>query len=226
MEAAFDSNPSSYEIKSELSNCCFGIGIVYLAKHVPSQQFVAVKKFQMDKAKEESNLIRVRFCEIVVWARMWYNVYCFILQEEILTMRQFDCDHVLSLYTAFVKNSDVYVISPLMCYNSCRDAMNSYFTTGKFIPPEHSKISFDAPHKKCHCFRLCRRFPRNNRLPYITWHYARIGIHSSKRIYSSVNSCQSYSNQSNKSGFVRIPWTSHAHHEWPTHPKTVWSTTE
>lgn len=61
MEAAFDSNPSSYEIKSELSNCCFGIGVVYLAKHVPSQQFVAVKKFQMDKAKEESNLIRVRF---------------------------------------------------------------------------------------------------------------------------------------------------------------------
>lgn len=108
METVFDSNPSNYECKSELSNCCFGIGIVYLAKHVPSQQFVAVKKFQMDKAKEESNLIR----------------------EEILTMRQFDCEHVLSLYTAFVKNSDVYVISPLMCYNSCRDAMNSYFTTG------------------------------------------------------------------------------------------------
>lgn len=111
METVFDSNPSNYECKSELSNCCFGIGIVYLAKHVPSQQFVAVKKFQMDKAKEESNLIR----------------------EEILTMRQFDCEHVLSLYTAFVKNSDVYVISPLMCYNSCRDAMNSYFTTGLFI---------------------------------------------------------------------------------------------
>lgn len=54
-----DSNPSNYELKSELSNCCFGIGIVYAAKHVPTQQFVAVKKFQMDKAKEESSLIRV-----------------------------------------------------------------------------------------------------------------------------------------------------------------------
>lgn len=59
MEAALDSNPTNYEIKSELSNCCFGIGVVYLAKYVPSQQFVALKKFQMDKAKEESNLIRV-----------------------------------------------------------------------------------------------------------------------------------------------------------------------
>lgn len=62
MESVLDSNSSNYEIKSELSNCCFGIGIVYLAKHVPSQQFVAIKKFQMDKAKEESNLIRVSVC--------------------------------------------------------------------------------------------------------------------------------------------------------------------
>lgn len=59
METALDANPSNYEIKSELSSCCFGIGVVYLAKHVPTQQFVAVKKFQMDKAREENNLIRV-----------------------------------------------------------------------------------------------------------------------------------------------------------------------
>lgn len=46
-------------------------------------------------------------------------------------MRQFDSSYVLPMHTAFVKSSDVYVISPLMCYNSCRDAMNSYFTTGQ-----------------------------------------------------------------------------------------------
>lgn len=55
----------------------------------------------------------------------------FDLQEEILTMRQFDYPHVLPLHTAFVNNLDVYVISPIMCYNSCRDAMNTYFSTGK-----------------------------------------------------------------------------------------------
>lgn len=59
MEPVLDANPSNYEIKSEVSSCCFGIGTVYIAKHVPTQQFVAIKKFQMDKAKEESNLIRV-----------------------------------------------------------------------------------------------------------------------------------------------------------------------
>lgn len=36
------------------------------------------------------------------------------------------------MHTTFVKNLDVYVISPIMCYCSCRDAMNSYFTTGNF----------------------------------------------------------------------------------------------
>lgn len=59
MEIVYDSNPNEYEIKTELSSCCFGIGTVHLAKHTPSQQFVTLKKFQMDKAKEESNLIKV-----------------------------------------------------------------------------------------------------------------------------------------------------------------------
>lgn len=55
----FGSDPNEYEIKTELASCCYGIGTVYLAKHGPSQQFVALKKIQMDRAKEESNLVRV-----------------------------------------------------------------------------------------------------------------------------------------------------------------------
>lgn len=61
MDIVYNSNPNDYEIRNELSICCFGIGTVYLAKHVPSQRFIAIKKFQMDKAKDESNLIRVSF---------------------------------------------------------------------------------------------------------------------------------------------------------------------
>lgn len=48
-------------------------------------------------------------------------------------MRQFNFPHILPIYTAFVSNLDVYVITPIMCYNSCRDAMNNYFMTGKYI---------------------------------------------------------------------------------------------
>lgn len=48
-------------------------------------------------------------------------------------MRQFDDPHILPMHTAFVKNLDVYVISPIMCYSSCRDLMNAYFTTGNRV---------------------------------------------------------------------------------------------
>lgn len=65
METVFGSNPNEYEIKAELSSCCFGIGTVYLAKHKTSQQFAALKKFQMDKAKDESNLILVNKNEML-----------------------------------------------------------------------------------------------------------------------------------------------------------------
>lgn len=56
----FGSDPSDYVLKSELANCCNGIGTVYLAKHKPSDQFISIKKFKMDRAKLEENiLIRV-----------------------------------------------------------------------------------------------------------------------------------------------------------------------
>lgn len=59
MEIVYGSNPNEYELRIELSSCCFGIGTVYLAKHVPSQKLVAVKKFQIDIAKGENGPLRV-----------------------------------------------------------------------------------------------------------------------------------------------------------------------
>lgn len=59
----YGSDPKDYEIKAELATCCHGIGTVYLAKHKGSREFVALKRFKMDKAKEEANLIRVSICE-------------------------------------------------------------------------------------------------------------------------------------------------------------------
>lgn len=45
-------------------------------------------------------------------------------------MRQFNHTNILSFHSAFVNNFDIYVIAPLMCYCSCRDALNNFFTTG------------------------------------------------------------------------------------------------
>lgn len=80
-------------------------------------------------------------------------------------MRQFDFPHVLPLHTAFVNGLDVFVVSPVMCYNSCRDAMNTYFSTGEhlaidfvidFIDFSHILVNFG--------FRISRDFS----LPYST----------------------------------------------------------
>lgn len=55
----FETNIAHYKIYSILGECCDNAGIVQLAKHLPSKQMVAIKKFNMDKIKEEVNLIEV-----------------------------------------------------------------------------------------------------------------------------------------------------------------------
>lgn len=57
----FETNISHYKIYSILGECCDNAGIVQLAKHVPSNQMVAIKKINMDKVKEEANLIEVTY---------------------------------------------------------------------------------------------------------------------------------------------------------------------
>lgn len=45
-------------------------------------------------------------------------------------MRQFNHPHILSFHSSFVHNFDIFLVAPIMCYCSCRDAMNNFFTTG------------------------------------------------------------------------------------------------
>lgn len=106
----FGNDISEYDVKAELAVCYNKIASVYLTQHRTSREFVALKKYTMDRAKEESASIL----------------------DEILAMRQFNHQNLLPFYTAFVKNLDLYVIAPLMCYGSCKDALNRAFVTGKF----------------------------------------------------------------------------------------------
>lgn len=55
----FEAQIAHYKIYSILGECCDKAGIVHLAKHTPSGQMVAIKKFNMDKIKEEASLIEV-----------------------------------------------------------------------------------------------------------------------------------------------------------------------
>lgn len=59
VDSSFGANPLSYEVRSVLGQCCDDVGQVYLAFHVPTDTPVALKKFNMDKAKDELENIQV-----------------------------------------------------------------------------------------------------------------------------------------------------------------------
>ncbi|XP_017777233.1 PREDICTED: STE20-related kinase adapter protein alpha isoform X2 [Nicrophorus vespilloides] len=104
----YDANNENYKTISILSQCCQGIGTVHLAKHLSSGQMVAIKKFNMDKAKDEINLI----------------------EQEIILTRQLKHLNIIKYHIAFVSGPEVCVISPLMGYGSCRDLINTHFNDG------------------------------------------------------------------------------------------------
>ncbi|XP_073847278.1 STE20-related kinase adapter protein stlk-like [Musca autumnalis] len=103
----FGWNIKDYDIKLELSRC--SNGVVYMAKYLPNQQYVTVKKYHLDRNdKQVSDSI----------------------QDDIMAMRLFSHPNLHKFHTAFVNNSDLYVVSPLMCFGSCRDSIRNIFKTG------------------------------------------------------------------------------------------------
>lgn len=55
----FEANNSDYSTISILGQCWSDIIAVHLAKHLPSGKMVVVKRFNMDKIKEDASLIQV-----------------------------------------------------------------------------------------------------------------------------------------------------------------------
>lgn len=62
----FNINFNDYKIISTLGVCFEAKAIVTLAKHVPSGSMVALKKFHMDKVKDESHLVDVSSASPVI----------------------------------------------------------------------------------------------------------------------------------------------------------------
>lgn len=105
----FEANASHYKVCSVLGVCFENFGSVQLAKHLPSGQMVAIKKFNMDRVKEDGGLI----------------------QQEIILTRQLKHPHILKYHVAFVSGIEVCVVNPLMGFGSCRDLLNVHFNEGK-----------------------------------------------------------------------------------------------
>ncbi|XP_052132075.1 STE20-related kinase adapter protein alpha-like [Frankliniella occidentalis] len=108
VDCAFGSEPDSYQTMSVLGQCCGDVGQVYLAIYKPLDTPIALKKFNMDKAKDELENI----------------------QNEIILTRQLRHPNVVVINAAFVMESHVCVVSPLMAFGSCRDLLNRHFSDG------------------------------------------------------------------------------------------------
>jgi len=135
----YNGDLGDYKIISTLGQCFEERAAVYLAKHVASRSMVALKKFYMDKIKEESSLIDL----------------------EIILTKQLQHPNILPYYTTFVNGPEVCVISPLMAYGSCRDLLNQHFNEG--LPEQAIKIilrdildALNYVHKKGYIHRAIR----------------------------------------------------------------------
>ncbi|XP_034243145.1 STE20-related kinase adapter protein alpha isoform X2 [Thrips palmi] len=135
----FGPDPTQYAMTSVLGQCCDDAGQVYLAVYLPTNTPIALKKFNMDKAKDEMDNI----------------------QNEIILTRQLRHPNVVVINAAFVLDNYICVVSPLMAFGSCRDLLNRHFTEGlpelaiAFILKD-VLLALDYIHKKGYIHRAVR----------------------------------------------------------------------
>ncbi|XP_044747297.1 STE20-related kinase adapter protein alpha isoform X2 [Coccinella septempunctata] len=106
----FREDISVYRIISILGGCFQNRAIVNLAKHVPSDRMLAVKRYQLEKIRDSYLLD--------------------LIEKEIILTRQLQHPNIISLHTAFVYGPEIFVISPLQAYGSCKSLINSHFNEG------------------------------------------------------------------------------------------------
>ncbi|XP_026314700.1 STE20-related kinase adapter protein alpha [Hyposmocoma kahamanoa] len=104
----FNPDLSDYQLTSIVTECCGGMAVVYSALYKPDNQNVAIKRYFVDKSKENANLI----------------------QQDILTRKELQHQNILPYLTSFVHGRELYVVSPLMNLGSCRDILDQYFHEG------------------------------------------------------------------------------------------------
>ncbi|PZC71308.1 hypothetical protein B5X24_HaOG213659 [Helicoverpa armigera] len=99
---------NDYQLTSIITECCGGVAVVYSALYKPNNQNVAIKRYFVDKTKENASLI----------------------QQDILTRKELNHVNILPYLTSFVHGRELYVVSPLMTFGSCRDILDRYFQEG------------------------------------------------------------------------------------------------
>ncbi|XP_047987536.1 STE20-related kinase adapter protein alpha [Leguminivora glycinivorella] len=104
----FNPDFNDYQLTSIITESSGGVAVVYSALYKPNKQHVAVKRYFVDNSKENANLI----------------------QQDILTRKELQHQNILPYLTSFVHGRELYVVSPLMTFGSCRDVLDRYFHEG------------------------------------------------------------------------------------------------
>ncbi|CAG9856658.1 unnamed protein product [Phyllotreta striolata] len=112
MQTIYDAKISDYKTISILGHCFDNKAMVHLAKHLPTAELVAIKKFNLDKIREDIELV----------------------ESEIILTRQLSHPNIIPYITSFVAGPEVCVVSPLMAYGSCRDLLTRHFSEGLLEP--------------------------------------------------------------------------------------------
>ena len=106
---SMDKDPQHYSFLTVMGTGCFQAATVYLARHLPSDNLVAVKIIRMDEVKVEFNTI----------------------QNELTMHKTLRHPNLLPcLDSSFVHGNDVWTIFPLMGFGSCRDLIDAHFHSG------------------------------------------------------------------------------------------------
>jgi STE20-related kinase adapter protein alpha len=92
-----------------LNACFFDKGKVLLAKHKSSGSLVAIKHFNLEDVCQDQ-----------------YD----LIIGEILYMRQYKHPNIISCLTSYAVNFDLYIISPLMSFQSCHELITAHFQEG------------------------------------------------------------------------------------------------
>lgn len=100
----YETSIDHYNTISILSQCWDGFVNILLAKHITSGKLVAIKRFNMDKMKEDSYLV----------------------EHEIILTRQLQHPNIIRYFSSFVNGPEVCVISPLMAFGSCKDLIDTH----------------------------------------------------------------------------------------------------
>ncbi|TMW42618.1 hypothetical protein DOY81_012303 [Sarcophaga bullata] len=103
-----------YDIKVELAKC--SNGTVYLAKYLPNDHHVALKKYHLERAtKEELKIYAMKFSEILI-ALIMRDVLSGLeyLHRPVISHRSIKASHILLNQTKAVLTG--FVIVPVLCY--------------------------------------------------------------------------------------------------------------